>query len=145
MFFPPIFIWKAWYFKIFPLLPALFAQVRWSGKEGREGNVWEKIQQHSLPETTEKCFSRWFLPVSQHLNRCCLGTSQHLMQTTSELSLCKEKKKGVCFHVLASPYLVSGFLFKSTLSNCVDFSWRFFRLLVCFGEEGGCNFPTYGR
>lgn len=45
-------------------------------------------------------------------------------------------KKKVCFHVLVSPYLLSGLLFKSTLSNCVDFSWRFFCLLVCFGGEG---------
>lgn len=106
------------------------------GRKGRRGKcVLEQMQQRGLSQVTEKYISRCFLPVSQHINRCCLGTSQHLMQTTSELNLCKEKKK-VCFHVLVSPYLVSGLLFKSTLSNCVDFSWRFFFLLVCFGEEG---------
>lgn len=119
---------------------------QWEGRK-RGKSVWGEIQQHSLSQTTGKCISHWFLPVSQHPNRRCPGTSQQLMQTTSELNLCKKKKKKrVCFCVLVSPYLVSGFLFKSTLSNCVDFSWRFFFcLLVCFGEEGGCNFPTYGR
>lgn len=42
MFFLPILVRKAWYFKLFPLLPAPFAQVGWSGKEGREGNVCEE-------------------------------------------------------------------------------------------------------
>jgi len=51
-------------------------------------------------------------------------------------SVQSEKKKKLCFNVLVSPYLVSGLLFKSTLPNCVDFSWRFFSLLVCFVEEG---------
>lgn len=127
--------------RILQIIPTASNPLRTStdevGRKGRRGKrALEQMQRRSLSETTEKYISRCFLPVSQHINRCCLGTSQHLMQTTSELNLCKFKKKKVCFHVLVSPYLVSGLLFKSTLSNCVDFSWRFFCLLVCFGEEG---------
>lgn len=62
-------------------------------KERRGKRVPEQMQRRSLSPMTEKCISRCCLPVPQHINRGCLGTSQHLMQTTSELNLCKGGKK----------------------------------------------------
>lgn len=117
--------------QIIPSMSTLFAEVQMK-RAGREGkHVLEQTQQRILPQTTEKYISCCFLPVSPQINRCCLGTSQHLMQRTSELNLRK-----VCFHVLVSPCLVSGLLFKSTLSNRVYFSWRFFACLFVLERRG---------
>lgn len=105
------------------------------GRKGRRRKrVLEQIEQCSLSQMTEKIYFT-LLPSSFTINRCCLGTSQDLTQTTSKFNLCK-KKKEVCVHVLVSPYLVSGLLFKSTLSNCVGFSWRFFAWLFVLERKG---------
>lgn len=63
------------------------------GRKGRRRKLMlEQMHHLSLSQMTEKFISCFFLPVSQNISRCCRRTSQHLIQTTSKLNLCKGKK-----------------------------------------------------
>lgn len=136
----PNFVRKSQYFKLFPLLPGPFAPVQ-TKRAGRGGKrVLQQMQWCGLSQVAEKYMSCCFLPVSYHRNRCCLGTSQHLMQTTSDLNLHKgknkKKKRKSVFRFQSLPILFQGYCLNQQFPTVQILAGGFFACLFVLERRG---------